>query len=292
MTLKEEFLNLLEKDREFRLAVAGLIGLEEILKKLERNDQQIAKLRKDMLLGFKETRQALKQHATEIAKLRADMVEGFKRHDEILLRHDEEIAKLRADMVAGFKRHDEILVKHSEEIAKLREDMLKGFRRHDEEIAKLRADMLKGFRRHDEEIAKLRADMVSGFAYVERHISALGARWGIMSEAAFREGLRGILERELGLKVEQWSCYDERGKVFGYPSSVEVDVAVHDGKVTLIEVKSHVNVPDVSIFARKAELYAEKTGKMPSRKLMVTPFAEDEAIEAAKVLNIEVYTKV
>ncbi|MEM4725865.1 MAG: DUF3782 domain-containing protein [Nitrososphaerales archaeon] len=224
MTLKEEFLNLLEKDREFRLAVAGLIGLEEILKKLERNDQQIAKLRKDMLLGFKETRQALKQHATEIAKLRADMVEGF--------------------------------------------------------------------RRHDEEIAKLRADMVSGFAYVERHISALGARWGIMSEAAFREGLRGILERELGLKVEQWSCYDERGKVFGYPSSVEVDVAVHDGKVTLIEVKSHVNVPDVSIFARKAELYAEKTGKMPSRKLMVTPFAEDEAIEAAKVLNIEVYTKV
>ncbi|MEM2883721.1 MAG: DUF3782 domain-containing protein [Nitrososphaerales archaeon] len=224
MTLKEEFLNLLEKDREFRLAVAGLIGLEEILKKLERNDQQIAKLRKDMLLGFKETRQALKQHAAEIAKLRADMVEGFKRHDE--------------------------------------------------------------------EIAKLRADMVSGFAYVERHISALGARWGIMSEAAFREGLRGILERELGLKVEQWSCYDERGKVFGYPSSVEVDVAVHDGKVTLIEVKSHVNVPDVSIFARKAELYAEKTGKMPSRKLMVTPFAEDEAIEAAKVLNIEVYTKV
>ncbi|MEM4200874.1 MAG: DUF3782 domain-containing protein [Nitrososphaerales archaeon] len=249
MTLKEEFLNLLEKDREFRLAVAGLIGLEEILKKLERNDQQIAKLRKDMLLGFKETRQALKQHAAEIAKLRADMVEGFRRHDEIL-------------------------VKHSEEIAKLREDML------------------KGFRRHDEEIAKLRADMVSGFTYVERHISALGARWGIMSEAAFREGLRGILERELGLKVEQWSCYDERGKVFGYPSSVEVDVAVHDGKVTLIEVKSHVNVPDVSIFARKAELYAEKTGKMPSRKLMVTPFAEDEAIEAAKVLNIEVYTKV
>ncbi|MEM3614323.1 MAG: DUF3782 domain-containing protein, partial [Nitrososphaerales archaeon] len=208
------------------------------------------------------------------------------------LRHDEEIAKLRADMVEGFKRHDEILVKHSEEIAKLREDMLKGFRRHDEEIAKLRADMVEGFRRHDEEIAKLRADMVSGFAYVERHISALGARWGIMSEAAFREGLRGILERELGLKVERWSCYDERGKVFGYPSSVEVDVAVHDGKVTLIEVKSHVNVPDVSIFARKAELYAEKTGKMPSRKLMVTPFAEDEAIEAAKVLNIEVYTKV
>lgn len=263
MTIKEELLNLLEKDREFRLAVAGLIGLEEILKRLEQNDQQLTKLRKDMLLVF-------------------------KKHREILTKHTTEITKLRRDMLLGFKKHDEALRKHATEIAQLRVEMVEGFKRHDKEIAKLRADMVEGFKRHDEKITTLGFDVEK----FKRHISALGARWGIMSEAAFREGLKGILEREIGLKVERWVHCDENGMVYGYPTSVEVDAAIHNGKVTLIDVKSHVNVPDVSIFARKAELYSEKTGKTPSRKLMVTPYAEDAAIEAAKALNIEIYTEV
>jgi hypothetical protein len=33
-------------------------------------------------------------------------------------------------------------------------------------------------------------------------------------------------------------------------------------------------------------------GREPSRKLIVTPYAEDEALEAARRLGIEVYTKV
>ena len=204
--LKEEFLNLLEKDKEFRYAVAGLLGLEEILRRLDR---------------------------------------------------------------------------HEEELVRLREDMNKGFRRHDEEIAKLREDM-----------NKLREDMNKGFMLVERHISALGARWGLISEEAFREGLRGIIESELGLKVERWTCYDGEGEVFGYPSQIEVDVAIHDGRTILIEVKSHATASDVSAFARKARLYALRMGREPSRKLIVTPYAEDEALEAARRLGIEVYTKV
>ncbi len=39
--LKEEFLNLLEKDREFRYAVAGLIGLKEVLKRLGEHDEKL-----------------------------------------------------------------------------------------------------------------------------------------------------------------------------------------------------------------------------------------------------------
>ena len=114
--LKEEFLELLEKDKEFRYAVAGLVGLEEILKRLDKHEAELVKLREDMLASFK--------------------------------RHDEEIAKLREDMIAGFKRHDE-------EMAKLREDMLTGFKRHDDEIAKLRKDMNRGFRRVDVSLSQL-----------------------------------------------------------------------------------------------------------------------------------------
>jgi len=204
--LKPRILKLLREDEEFRYAVAGLIGLDEILKRLDR---------------------------------------------------------------------------HEEELVKLREDM-----------NKLREDMNKGFERHDKEIAKLRQDMVEGFKLVNRHIDALGARWGLMAEEAFREGLKGVLEKELGFKVERWNAYDEAGKVFGYPSEVEIDITIKDEKLILIEVSSHVRASDVYQFKRKAELYAEKTGRKPERLLIVTPFIEEKAIEASKKLGIEVYTKI
>jgi hypothetical protein len=199
-------LKLLREDEEFRYAVAGLIGLEEILKRLDRNE-------------------------SELVKLREDMVEGFKRHDA--------------------------------EIIKLREDM-----------------------------NKLREDMNRGFELVERHISALGSRWGIMAESAFRESLRGILEKELRLKVEKWRTYDEAGRVYGYPTVIDIDVVVRDGKIILVEVSSHIRKSDVFIFKKKSELYWEKTGMKPERLLIVTPYIDEEAVEASQKLGIEVYTRI
>jgi len=242
LNIKEEILRLLEKDREFRYAVAGLIGLDQILMRLDKHEEELIKLREDM-------------------------------------------NRLREDMNRGFRRYDS-------EIAKLREDMNRGFRRYDQEIARLREDMIKGFQRYDAEIAKLREDMNRGFELIERHISALGARWGLLTEEAFRAGLKGLIEKEFGLKIERWTAYDEEGIVFGYPSQVEVDVAVHNEKVILIEVKAHVDSPDLYSFKRKAELYEMKTGRKPSRLLVVTPYVEDRAIQAAKSLKIEVYTNV
>jgi len=207
--LKSRMLKLLREDEEFRYAVAGLLGMEEILKRLDRHEAELVRLREDM------------------NKLREDMVGGFKRHDV-------ELAKLREDM------------------NRLREDMIEGFRKHDAELAKLREDM-----------NRLREDMNRGFELVERHISALGARWGIIAESAFRESLRGLLERELGYRVEKWTVFDEAGKVYGYPSPV--DITISDGKLILVEVSSHVRASDISEFKRKAELYTEKTGKKPER---------------------------
>ncbi|MEM0443993.1 MAG: DUF3782 domain-containing protein [Candidatus Caldarchaeum sp.] len=247
--IKKTVFRLLKEDEEFRYAVAGLLGLEEILKRLDRHEAELVKLREDMMLGF-------------------------KRHDEELASLREETSRLR------------------EETNRLREDMIAGFRRHDEEIAKLREDMMLGFRRHDEEFVRLREDMARGFELMNRHLNALGARWGIMAESAFREGLRGVLERELGLVVERWTAYDEDGYVYGYPSAVDIDVAVRDGKTILVEVKSHVRRSDVNEFRRKAEFYGLKTGKTAERKVIVTPYVEEEALEAAKQLEIEVYTKV
>jgi hypothetical protein len=168
------------------------------------------------------------------------------------------------------------------------EEILKRLDRHEAELVKLREDMNK----LREDMNRLREDMIRGFELVERHISALGARWGLMAEDAFREGLRGLLERELGLKVERWRAYDETGMVFGYPSEVEVDVTVSDGKLILIEVSSHVRASDVFQFRRKAELYEKMTGRKPDRLIIVTPYIDEKALEAARQLGVEAYTKV
>jgi hypothetical protein len=214
--LREEFIELLEKDREFRYIVAGFLGLDEVLKKLD-------------------------SHGAELVKLR------------------EEMNKLREDTN-----------RLSEEMNRLRED-----------TNKLREDM-----------NKLREDMNKGFDRLERHLTALGARWGIMSEEAFREGIRGLLGRELGFRIERWEGFDEEGVVYGYPSSVNLDVTIYDGKTILLEVKSHVRKSDVTEFRRKAELYEARTSMRPDRLIIVTPYAEVEAREACLKLGVELYTSV
>jgi len=326
--LKSRMLRMLKEDEEFRYAVAGLLGLEEILKRLDRNEQELVRLREDMTKMFEkhderfakfeeEIRRiwqeierlredmvkGFERHDIEIAKLREDMVKGFERHDREIQRLTEEMNKLREDMIKGFERHDLELAKlredmvkgferHDAEIARLREDMMKGFERYDRELAKLREDMMKGFERHDRELAKLREDMMRGFELVNRHISAIGARWGIMAEDAFREGLRGILEKEFGVKVERWIARDEDGMVYGFSSVIEIDVAIKDGKTMLIEISSSVDKSKVAAFLRKAQLYEKKTGIKPERLIMVTPYADEDAIEAAKEVGVEVYNRV
>jgi len=141
-------------------------------------------------------------------------------------------------------------------------------------------------------INSIKSEVATGFDRLQRRLDALGARWGIMSEKAFREGLRGVVEKELGFKVERWTAYDEEGRVFGFPSEVEVDVAVRDGKVILIEITSHARAPDVAVFKRKAELYAEKEGRRPDRLIIITPYADEDAVKAAERLGIEIYTGV
>lgn len=48
MTIKEEFLSLLERDKEFRYAVAGLLGLEEILRRLDGHGERMARIEEEL----------------------------------------------------------------------------------------------------------------------------------------------------------------------------------------------------------------------------------------------------
>ena len=203
--LKKELLELLERDREFRLSVAGLLGYKEILEELKR--------------------------------LREDMHRGFEEHSR---RFDENDRKFN-EILEELKLHREKLEEHD-------------------------------FK----------------FDSMMRKLDALGARWGILAESAFREGTLGIVERLFGGSVERWIHDDRDGFVFGYPATVEVDIVMRDGEHILVEIKSHVRKGDVGVLLRKGELYKRVKGITP-RLVFVSPYIDEDARSDAEMLGIETY---
>jgi hypothetical protein len=167
-----------------------------------------------------------------------------------------------------------------EEIRALRENQNKIW----EEIKSLRENQYKLW----EEVRILRED----FSKLIKRIDALGSRWGMLAESAFRNALKGLLEKSFNIRIERWINYDDEGFVYGHPSVVEIDIALRDQELILIEVSSHAKTADISLFNRKAIFYEKKVGKKPSRLIFVTPYAENDAIDLANKLRIELYTSV
>lgn len=144
--------------------------------------------------------------------------------------------------------------------------------------------------RRIEEQGRLLAEHTRRLGSLERTLGAIGARWGIMTEEAFRNGVRVLFAEQPMLRVEEWRYHDAEGLVFGYPSDVQVDVLVRDGAHVLVEIKSSVSPADVASFARKAELYRKVSGHELTRLLMISPFIDEHAKKAAARLGVDVHT--
>ncbi|MGC9170338.1 MAG: DUF3782 domain-containing protein [Thermoproteus sp.] len=114
-------------------------------------------------------------------------------------------------------------------------------------------------------------------------IMALGARWGVWSEEAFREGVRELF-REAGYVVERWTYFDEKGQVYGYPSELELDVVMRDGVVVVVEIASAVRRGDLPYVKRKAELYEKVSGRRVERVILVSPFIHDKNPDFVRAL--------
>ncbi len=124
----------------------------------------------------------------------------------------------------------------------------------------------------------------------EQSIGALGAHWGIASEASFRAALQGILEDSFGVKVLNVNEFDDEGIVFGQPDQVELDIIVKNGTLILCELKSSISKGDMYIFERKVKYYEKRHQRTAGRRIVVSPMVDAKAREVAKALNIEVFS--
>jgi hypothetical protein len=124
----------------------------------------------------------------------------------------------------------------------------------------------------------------------ESTIGALGSRWGLYSEASFRNALKGILETSFGVEVLNLNDFDHEGEVFGRPDQVEIDVIIKNGLVIICEIKSSISKSEVYTFDRKVKFYEKHHQRTVTRKLIISPMVDQRALPVIQNLGIEVYS--
>ena len=289
MSLKAELLRLLREDEEFRLAVMGLLGYVDIKSSVDKLVEAV----KEQTRQIEELAKIVKTHEERLAKLeerlerledRLSRVEAaLEKLTKVVESHEARLAKLE-ERLAGVEERLERLEKTVEELAKIvkaHEERLAGVEERLERLERAVEELVRAVRSHDERLAAF-----------DRKLTALGARWGVESEDAFRNAMKGVVEDILGVAaVSRWAYFDREGVVYGYPSQIEVDVVIKNGVHILVEVKSSVSSGDVLELSKIGKLYELVTGVKP-RLLLVTPFIDEKGLKRARELGIEVYTSV
>ena len=212
-----------------------------------------------------------------------EVINAVVKDNERIWQSIERIWQAIEKMNEGFERQE----KENEKIWQAIEQNAKA-------IEEMRKTMNERFERQEKEnqriwqsIDKLTQAIDKLDKKMDRKITALGARWGLMAEGTFRAGIKEIIE-DLGYAVENVKFFDSEGYVFLKPSQIEIDIIIKDSKRIAIEIKSSISEGDVSTFERKVKLYEKKFNLKIDKKIILTPFANDKAIDVAKSFDIEI----
>nr|VFK67540.1 MAG: hypothetical protein BECKUNK1418G_GA0071005_11471 [Candidatus Kentron sp. UNK]VFK72741.1 MAG: hypothetical protein BECKUNK1418H_GA0071006_11361 [Candidatus Kentron sp. UNK] len=123
----------------------------------------------------------------------------------------------------------------------------------------------------------------------DRSIGALGSRWGLQTERAFRDALAGILVESFGVEVVNVNEFDDEGEVFGKPDQVELDIIVRNGLLIVCELKSSMDKSAMYTFERKVRFYEKHHQRKANRMIVISPMIEERARRVGKKLGIEMY---
>jgi hypothetical protein len=146
------------------------------------------------------------------------------------------------------------------------------------------------FGRVHEEFGRVHEEIMALAKKYDRGIGALGARWGLQSEAAFRNALAGILEESFKVQVLHINEYDDQGIVFGQPDQVELDIIIQNDVLILCEIKSSIDKAGMYTFERKVRFYEQKHGRKATHRLVISPMIDAKAQKVAEKLGIETFS--
>lgn len=213
----------------------------------------------------------------------ANLRELIKQELPALIREDQEIQELVLRLARReFASRAETQDRFYELLNELRKDRAEYRREFDQVHQK--------FDQVHEEFGRVHEEIMALAKKYDRGIGALGARWGLQSEAAFRNALAGILEENFKVQVLHINEYDDQGIVFGQSDQVELDITIQNDVLILCEIKSSIDKAGMYTFERKVRFYEQKHGRKATRRLVISPMIDAKAQKVAEKLGIETFS--
>jgi hypothetical protein len=265
---KEKIIEILDKRYAQKSDILKI--LEELRVQRESSDRKFEQMREE---SDKRFQQMIEENNKRFQEMREDIEKRFQ--------------EFREDIERRFKEFREDIEKRFQEF---REDIERRFQQMREDMDKRFAEVDKRFEAIDrrfeqiyDEIKRIRQDM-------HNTISAIGSRWGVAAERAFREGLKEILGKYFNAEVKEIYVEDKEGIIKGRPGKYQVDILVQDNINILIEVKAQATDLDVLHLHRIGLVYEKEKGVKP-RLILLTPYARDEAWAEGRILgDVEILT--
>lgn len=242
---KEEKLKIikaLEEDLEFRYAVAGAIGLLELLKKLD----SIEKNTERIISTVEEHSRTLREHSKRLEELTSTVQEHGKRLEE-LTGVIQEHSKRLEELTKTIQEHSKRLEEHSKRL----EELTRTIQEHNKRLE----EHSKRLEEHSKRLEEL-TSVVTGL--VER-VSALEQIAGALTEASVARYVYEDVAQEISLKGERVLRKVRNARFDG----LDIDLLVESDKsVYVVEVKIKPKHIDVSNLLSKLNVvkkhYPEK----------------------------------
>jgi DNA repair exonuclease SbcCD ATPase subunit len=286
--LKEKFLELLDKDKEFRYAVAGYLGITEILRRLDHLEETQRKILEEI--------KALRENQEKLWENQNRMLENQNKLWENQSKMWEEIKNLRENqekLWEEIRAIREYQRKIWEEIKAIREDQ----RRMWEEIRVLREDqnkMWEEIKKLWEEVREIRLEMRIMRAEQERMMVTIEKlskeheqiritleRLTLSVEEEARDVIRYRLKNELGIEISLDRIFidDKEVNIYGVSDEVCVigEATVRLGTGLVEELERLID----KIRKEKPELLRPKL-----IKVIYADYSVPKAIELASNYNI------
>ena len=291
--LKKEFLRLLREDEEFRLAVAGLIGFEELLKRFEKHEEElrrvweaIEKLRQDLHTFMKEQEKRWEENNKrweennrrwEENNKKWEMnwrlwEENNKRWEENWRRWEENNKKWEEN-----NRRWEENNKRWEENNKRWEEAYKRF----EAIERKLLEHDKRF----EVIEKILLEHSMRLDNIEKRVSRVELELGALSEITLTRYIWEDLREELRSRGENVILRRRNLRINGY----DIDLFVEsDRNIYIVEVKIKPSKKHVNKLLRMAKIVEERF-KKPAILILTGAMIGDDVERYAENKNVKIY---
>ena len=303
--IANEFPRLISQNPEIRYELIGVMS-ETFAKKEDITTilNELKQMREESEQRWSEFRQEIEALREESNRLREESEQRWSEFRQEIEALREESNRLREESEqrwSEFRQEIEALREESNRLREESEQQWTEFRQEmqvlREESNRLREESEQRWSDFRQEMKALRGDISGlrtytddGFRRFDHTVQGLGARWGLQSEEAFRNGLAAILTDELGFQVEKYESYDDSGSVFGQPEQVEMDVIVRNSSVIAVEIKSSVSRGDLLLFERKVAFFEQAENVTVNRKFFISPFVDPNAVELAAGMGIELYS--